>query len=106
MAKIGTLVITDGQWQGRQLISAAWMRESTQPMGTTAYAFAGRATTYGYLWWGVPGDIVTASGARGQWIFADRQRRLVVVSTAENGNTPQSSAAVQFLYSHILPAAR
>jgi CubicO group peptidase (beta-lactamase class C family) len=103
MAKVGTLVVNDGQWQGRQVISAAWMRESTQPMFQAGYTFAGRSTMYGYLWWGLPGDIVTASGARGQWIFVDRQRRLVVATTAEN-NGAQEAAAVQFLYSHVLPA--
>lgn len=105
MAKLGALVVNDGRWQGLQLMSSAWMRESTQPMIQAGYTFAGRSTMYGYLWWGLPGDIVTASGARGQWIFADRQRRLVMVSTAENDNA-QSTAAVQFLYSHVLPAAQ
>jgi hypothetical protein len=38
-------------------------------------------------------------------IFADRQRRLVVVSTAENTGA-QEAAPVQVLYSHVLPATQ
>jgi hypothetical protein len=67
--------------------------------------FGGQPTTYGYLWWGLPGGVTTASGARGQWIFAVPDRELVVVSTAGNDDA-NASAAVRILYDHILPALR
>lgn len=49
------------------------------------------------------GDIVAAAGARGQWIFVSPRRQLVVVSTADNDDS-RWTAAVSFLYSHVLPA--
>ena len=105
MAKLGTLIVTRGRWQGRQIISEAWIRESTQTQPGPPHVFGGRPTTYSYLWWGLPGGVTTASGARGQWIFAVPDRELVVVSTAGNDDG-NASAAVRILYDYILPALR
>lgn len=103
MAKIGTLIATGGRWQGRQLLSEAWIRESTQ-MLTTSWSFAGRPATYGYLWWGLPNGVIVASGALGQWIMVVPQQQLVVASTASNET--QFDAQVRILYDHILPAVQ
>ena len=92
--------------QGRQLVDAGWIAESTQPVVRGVRAWAGHAFDYGYLWWLTTdgGDeIVTASGAGGQWIFAIPRRQLVVVSTGDN-NDGRAIAAVAFLFSHVLPA--
>ena len=105
MAKIGTLALTGGRWQGQQVVSEAWMRLSTQTLPDAVNNFGGRPATYGYLWWGLPGGVIAASGARGQWILAVPDRQLVIVSTAENANA-QWAAPVQMLYDQILPAAR
>lgn len=105
MAKLGTLAVTGGRWQGRQLISEAWIRESTQPRPETVRSLGGQPATYGYLWWGLPGGVITASGARGQWIFAVPDRQLVVVSIAENTGALEG-AAVRLLYDFVLPAVQ
>jgi CubicO group peptidase (beta-lactamase class C family) len=105
MAKIGTLAATGGRWQGRQVVSGEWMRLSTQTLPDVVNNFGGRPATYGYLWWGLPGGVIAASGARGQWILAVPDRQLVIASTAENSNA-QWAAPVQILYDHVLPAAR
>jgi CubicO group peptidase (beta-lactamase class C family) len=103
MAKLGTLAATGGRWQGRQLISESWMRESTQPRGDIVRSLGGQPATYGYLWWELPGGVITASGARGQWIFAVPNRQLVVVSIAENAGSLEGAAA-RLLYDFVLPA--
>jgi CubicO group peptidase (beta-lactamase class C family) len=105
MAKLGTLVAQGGRWQGRPVLSEAWIRESTQTLPEVVSTFGGQPATYGYLWWGLPGGVITAAGAQGQWIFALPERRLVVVSTADNAGA-QFGAAVRILYDHILPATR
>jgi CubicO group peptidase (beta-lactamase class C family) len=105
-AKLGQVVLDQGRWQGRQLVDAGWIAESTQPVVRGVRAWAGHAFDYGYLWWLTTdgGDeIVTASGAGGQWIFAIPRRQLVVVSTGDN-NDGRAIAAVAFLFSHVLPA--
>jgi CubicO group peptidase (beta-lactamase class C family) len=102
MAKLGTVVAANGTWQDRALISSSWIAQSTPAPTFTGRNFGGQPATYGYGWWGLPQGVITASGARGQWIFILPARDLVVVSTAEN--TFGAAAAVRFLYSHILPA--
>ena len=89
---------------GREVISEAWIRDSTRTEPGPPNFFAGRPTTYGYLWWGLPGGVTAAAGARGQWIFVVPERQLVVVSTAENSS--DEAAAVRILYDHILPATQ
>ena len=106
-AKIGELVLEEGTWQGRQVVAHEWIQESTRRAATGVRSWAGHAFDYGYYWWltaDAGGDIVTASGARGQWIFIVPRLQLVVVSTADNDDD-RSIAAVSFLFSHVLPAA-
>ena len=106
-AKLGQLILDQGRWQDRQVIDARWIQESTQRVERGVSAWAGHSFDYGYLWWltNDGGDIVTASGARGQWIFVSPRHQLVMVSTGENDDS-RATAAAGFLFSHVLPAVR
>lgn len=46
MAKIGQLVLAGGRWNGRQIVSKAWIEASTAEK-----IKATDSQTYGYLWW-------------------------------------------------------
>jgi len=46
MAKLGQLLLTDGQWQGRQVLPKGWAAESIEPRINGAGLFY-----YGYQWW-------------------------------------------------------
>ena len=106
MAKLGQLVLDDGQWRGRSIVSSAWIRQSTARAVLAPRTFGFHPVDYGSLWWILnPSDIVTASGAQGQWIFVSRRDRLVVTATGANDNGFWSSPT-DFLYSDILPAIR
>ncbi|MEM6415270.1 MAG: serine hydrolase [Pseudomonadota bacterium] len=48
MAKIGQLVLNRGRWQGKQIISADWIEESTSVQALT---FEISEFGYGYSWW-------------------------------------------------------
>ena len=37
-----------GDWKGRQIVSAEWVKESTQPHVKAFFA----GSEYGYQWWG------------------------------------------------------
>ena len=105
-AKLGQLVLDQGRWQGRAIVDSRWIQESTQRVDRGLRVWAGHTFDYAYLWWLTSdglGDIVTASGARGQWIFVSPRQQLVVVSTGDNDDS-RSTAAVGFLFSHVLPA--
>jgi CubicO group peptidase (beta-lactamase class C family) len=103
--------------RGRSVISEAWIRESTQRVVSRPRTFGVHGVDYGYLWWILDladpmnprpqaGDIITASGARGQWIFAIPREDLVMISTAENGDTPNAGRPADFLYTHVLASVR
>ncbi|MBS0223329.1 MAG: hypothetical protein JSR91_21585 [Proteobacteria bacterium] len=46
MAKLGQLMLTDGQWNGRHVLPAGWAAESAAPRINGEGLFF-----YGYQWW-------------------------------------------------------
>lgn len=84
MAKIGQLVLAGGRWNGRQIVSKAWIDASMTPqLKATGPYF------YGYLWWLGRSQIngrevhwVGALGRGGQSIRIVPELDLVVVVTA------------------------
>jgi CubicO group peptidase (beta-lactamase class C family) len=107
-AKLGQVMLDEGRWQGRTIVDSRWVQESTQHTARGLRVWAGHGFDYGYLWWLTSdggADIVTASGALGQWIFVSARHQLVVVSTADN-NDNRDTVAVDFLFSYVLPSVR
>ncbi len=113
MAKLGYLLLRNGRWDNRQVVSDEWLQESMRHWLSYASTFAGHPLGYGYLWWllsldgadGAQGpefDIYTAAGAQDQWIFAVPKYDLVVVVTGSTSVT--FAQPVSFLYSDILRA--
>ncbi|WP_138990512.1 serine hydrolase [Larkinella sp. C7] len=105
MAKIGQLFLNKGQWEGRQLISADWVEESTR------HQVLLRNQEYGYLWWRrqftMDGKIYPAyyaSGNGGHFIVVIPGENLVVVSTAGNLNSGLSAQLFGMIRFGILPA--
>ena len=75
-AKLGSLYLNNGNWNGEQIIPADWVRDSTQ-IDTSE----GSVWNYQYQWWLVAegeGDF-TAMGHLGQFIYVNTSRTLVVV---------------------------
>ncbi|WP_418157837.1 serine hydrolase domain-containing protein [Benzoatithermus flavus] len=105
MAKIGLLVLHEGKWQGRQLVSAGWVRQMTSP-GVVPY--------FGDYWW--INDIVTSEpeydtmGFKGQFIVVLPKRDTVVVMTSllpiEGGLRDAGNVQIfrEIVNGHILPA--
>ena len=86
-ARLGLLLAHDGNWRGRQLIPAAWIKEATTTRPDQAHLKPGIATPffgYGYQTWLFPGEPrrFALLGVRGQMIAVDPQTRLVMVQTA------------------------
>lgn len=97
MAKLGYLYLHEGLWEGKQVVPAAWVRESTRP-----HIKADGGWAYGYQWWVDPTmRFFAALGRYGQAIFVVPGLDLVVVFTAHIGsNDPER----ELLKSYILPA--
>lgn len=55
LLKFGQLFLDQGQWNGRQIVSAAWADESTAPHvalhWTSPQNYDWKLDGYGYLWW-------------------------------------------------------
>lgn len=105
MAKLGVVILDEGRWQGETVVQPSWIRLITTRVTRDVRNWAGHSFDYGYGWWLTSDggrDIITASGAMGQWIFVIPSARLVVVSTSDDDN--RFTAAVEFLSSHLLPS--
>ena len=79
MAKFGLLYFNSGQWQGQQLVPAAWVEQST----SAQYERGGGRAAYGFQWGGRTfGDekypAYFAQGHGGQYILVVPQLALVV----------------------------
>ena len=80
-ARFGQMILQDGRHDGKQVVPADWIEAATAPSAPTA---AG-ATGYGYQWW-IPADAQEgeffARGIYGQFLYFDRPRGVLIVSTA------------------------
>ena len=113
MARFGLLILSQGQWAGKQIVSKAWVQEATGKPSTTLVA------NYGYLWWlnhegplanpsiatdpteptgptlngrvapGAPDDMFWAIGAGNQIIQIDPGSKTVVVRLGTASPRPQ-----------------
>ena len=100
MAKLGYLYLHQGNWDGQQLVPAAWVEQSTQ-----AHVQTGKLphTGYGYQWWVFPElGGYAALGLGGQTIFVAPDFDLVVVTTAKLDGHEE---IFELLDKYILPAA-
>jgi CubicO group peptidase (beta-lactamase class C family) len=80
-ARLGLLLAHDGNWRGRQIIPAAWIKEATIVRPGQPQPGTGR---YGYQVWILTGEqrMFALRGIRGQAIYVDPANRLVMVHTA------------------------
>jgi hypothetical protein len=77
-AKLGSLYLNDGEWNGTRILPATWVRESTAVSDEHD-----PSTAYGYWWWTYHddelGDYFAALGNKGQFIVVIPERDVVVV---------------------------
>lgn len=80
-ARFGLLFMNKGKWNGKQLISEAWIKRAITPSAANA--------SYGYMWWlnnnprkldGVPDNVFYAAGFGGNYIFVDTKNQLLIVT--------------------------
>jgi CubicO group peptidase (beta-lactamase class C family) len=107
LAKLGQLLIDGGRWNGKQVISADWIRAMT-----TVHAQARDDADYGYLLWrfrfdvrGTQREAWAMSGNGGNYVFVVPSERLVAVITRTRYNQRDMHAQSQRLMSdYILKA--
>jgi CubicO group peptidase (beta-lactamase class C family) len=102
LGKLAFLYLHRGRWDGRQIVPAAWVEESTTDH------VADPMTEYGYLWWLDRADgYACMAGLYGQLAVVVPGKDLVAVITAHIPATVDSSSVTRWLLeSYVLPAAR
>ena len=100
MAKFGYLYLNNGLWEGKQIISARWVKDSTRKHASTKGPM-----DYGYQWWTMGSGAYTALGYYGQFIIVVPQKNIVAVFTGLLDQKDIFTPSV-FLRSNIIPAIK
>jgi CubicO group peptidase (beta-lactamase class C family) len=88
LAKLGQLYLDAGRWKGRQVVPAAWVKESTTAQVATQGPSFAFSENYGYQWWVTKEkghDAYAAVGFGGQLVEVVPDLRLVIVTATEAG---------------------
>ena len=100
LAKFGRLYLNRGNWNGRQIVPAQWVVDSTAPDPNdhrpweTFSRWQDKGGYYKYFWWGTSNGQSDYSfmgiGTYGQFIFVSPRTKVVIVRTAdEDGIDPR-----------------
>lgn len=90
--KFGMLYLQNGNWNGKQLVPAAWVEESTKKQ------VEGGKHGYGYLFWGGEHGSFRADGKYGQFSILMRDKNAVVTIVAESR---QADKLLEAVFDHI-----
>lgn len=114
MARMGQLMLNDGQINGKQIIPAAAVKRISQGGKKETFASAGYDTlpgwSYGGLWWISNDDhgAYAARGVHGQTIWVDPKADMVIVRFASNpiagnvANDPTSLPAYRAVAEYLM----
>jgi len=82
LAKIGLMCLHNGEYNGKQIVSANWIKQMTRPRIVESEMF--RGMSYGYLWWIIDKkkNIYAAIGNSGNVIYVNATNNVVVGITA------------------------
>ena len=103
MARFGFLYLKEGQWDGKQIIPAEWVKESQKkhlPFQHIMNYF------YGYQFWVSSFGMYAAVGYGGQWIMIlpDYESVVVFINDFEEGNGEQWNIPERLVRDYIIPS--
>ena len=102
LAKLGYLILQQGQWAGQQIVSSQWVTASLTTHST--WMEEGRRD-YGYFWWLYPEHgYYSMMGMAGQQVHIVPRLHMVVVFTAAI-NPNDEKVLDPLLTNYIIPAA-
>jgi CubicO group peptidase (beta-lactamase class C family) len=115
LAKMGQLLLQNGEWNGKQLIPSEWVAEMSKKQvesvnpGTRMEDAAAKGMTketsdwmqgYGYQMWMCRPACFRADGARGQYIIVIPGKNAVIAITSDNGDL---QGELNLVWDRILP---
>jgi len=115
MAKIGLLLLNDGRWNNKQIVSKEWILQSTKPRVPES-----EFLDYGYQWWHrsknnkkwweepqtvseEEHDLSLALGWGGQYIIVAKDLNLVVITTASDYKNDKANSKIPMVIEKIIP---
>ncbi|WP_237744957.1 serine hydrolase domain-containing protein [Kribbella catacumbae] len=102
LAKFSKLLLQRGEWDGKQLVPAAWIDEATKKqVPNDSEDNLDWKQGYGFQFWRGRHNSYRGDGAFGQFclVFPDHDATLVVTSA-----TPDMQAVLEVVWEHLLPA--
>jgi CubicO group peptidase (beta-lactamase class C family) len=102
LAKVGYLYLHDGVWDGKQIVSKDWVKQSVTPFIEAEEGFK-----YGFKWWLLPqkdGFVWMARGFGGQRLMVFPEKELIVTFTG--WTILKDPPADQDFVARILPALK
>lgn len=99
MAKIGQLCLNGGAWEGRQIVSLEWLKESTREHSR----WEEMQILYGYLWWIIDPEegACAAMGDGGNIIYFNKKKELVIAISSMF--TPDAKDRIGLVKEYIEP---
>ncbi len=114
LARFGELYLQQGRWNGKQVIPAAWVRESTSSKTEVA-----PKQGYGYMWWTYDVDsgstkypavsrhaLYQARGTGGQVVFIIPDEEMVIVLRGDTDNNRNVNGTASWTIADRIVAAR
>jgi CubicO group peptidase (beta-lactamase class C family) len=83
-ARLGLMLAHGGEWQGKRVVSRAWLEATAAPGPSAAAGSASRTPGYGYQTWLLMDDhrSFALRGIRGQLLIVDPELKLILVQTS------------------------
>ena len=104
LAKVGQLVLDEGQWKDYQVVPKSWIVDATSKHSAITNI------AYGYLWWRLPFrqgntiiESILATGNGGQYIMVFKELDLVFVFTGSAFNSDADKIPFAFVNDILLP---
>ncbi|PZD96293.1 serine hydrolase [Paenibacillus sambharensis] len=104
IAKLGQLYLQDGVWNGRQLVPAEWIRQSSmKQIDNGSDPDNDWHQGYGYQFWLCRYNVYRAAGMFGQYIFVMPEQNAVVAITS---GLQDEKPILDAVWEHLLPAMK
>ena len=102
MCRIGQLCLQRGIYDGKRIVSEAWIEEMTRPREVGGTMFLGMS--YGYMWWIIHPEhnVYAAIGNSGNVIYVNPEKNLAVAVTSYF--KPSVLDRIDYIEKELLPA--
>lgn len=80
-ARFGRLYLNGGKWNGQQIVPEQWVGRSMSVINNSRDS---QGYPYTYQWRVKPDGAIFAKGVLGQYIYVDRQKKIIIVRMGKN----------------------